>query len=153
MARLELKVPPPVILAIFAAAVAALPRIVPQASLPFPGQRAIAIACIVLGIGIAATGVRAFRRARTTINPLDPDAASSLVTTGIYRWTRNPMYLGMAACLLGIACWRSTLPGYLLVPGFCAYMSRFQIGPEERALAANFGQQFGAYSAKVRRWL
>jgi len=76
-----------------------------------------------------------------------------MVTTGVFALSRNPMYLGMALALLGLAAWRSTLPGYALVPLFGVCMNEFQIKPEERALLARFGKEFSAYMSKVRRWV
>ena len=153
MSSLELKLPPLVVWAAFAAAIVGVSRFVPAANLPFPGQRALAIALVVAGIAAAIAGVVEFRRARTTVNPLAPERASAVVDRGIYRVSRNPMYLGMAAALAGIAAWRASLPGLLLVFGFCAYIGRFQIRPEERALQAVFGAAFADYMARVRRWL
>jgi protein-S-isoprenylcysteine O-methyltransferase Ste14 len=84
---------------------------------------------------------------------LSPHKASAVVASGLYRWSRNPMYLGMALSLLGVAAWPSALTGYLLVLGFCRYLTRFQIIPEEKALLAAFGPEFAQYMAKVRRWV
>jgi protein-S-isoprenylcysteine O-methyltransferase Ste14 len=67
--------------------------------------------------------------------------------------TRNPMYLGLGLVLLGLAIWQSALVGYPLVIGFCAYLTRFQIIPEERILLARFGTDFSEYVGAVRRWL
>jgi protein-S-isoprenylcysteine O-methyltransferase Ste14 len=153
MPKLELKVPPLVLCAVFVAAIVALAHFVPAANIAFVGHQAIAIAALLFGIAVAIAGVVAFRTARTTVNPMAPGKANAVVVFGIYRWSRNPMYLGMAVALFGVACWRSTLPGYLLVPAFCAYMNKFQIKPEERALLARFGQEFSDYMNKVRRWL
>lgn len=75
------------------------------------------------------------------------------MTRGVYRYTRNPMYLGMAATLASIALWKASVPGVALVPGFCLYMSRFQIRPEERALLTRFGDEFSACMSQVRRWI
>jgi protein-S-isoprenylcysteine O-methyltransferase Ste14 len=105
------------------------------------------------GVALSIAGIIAFRLARTTINPMKPEATSSLVRSGIYRFTRNPMYLGL--CLLLIA-WAVFLacPWALLGPlAFVLYMNRFQIGPEERALSALFGEEYSAYRSTVRRWL
>ena len=110
---------------------------------------------IVAGLGIvtAAAGVLAFRRARTTVDPLHLDKSTAIVSTGIYRITRNPMYLGMLLAVVGWALFLAnpvTLAGPVL---FVLYMNRFQIRPEERALAERFGQPYRAYFSGVRRWL
>ena len=84
---------------------------------------------------------------------MKPETASSIVTVGIYRFTRNPMYLGLAFALAGWAIYLANLAALLIVPIFVAYMTQFQIKPEERALLAKFGADFAAYMAAVRRWL
>jgi protein-S-isoprenylcysteine O-methyltransferase Ste14 len=153
MRCLELKVPPLALCAAFALAIVALGHFAPFANMPFPGHRIAAAVLLLSGIGVAAVGVVQFRLAQTTVNPVVPDRASSMVTTGVFALSRNPMYLGMALALLGLAAWRSTLPGYVLVPLFGVYMNEFQIKPEERALLARFSEEFSAYMSKVRRWV
>lgn len=113
----------------------------------------VAVALEIAGIAVAIAGVVSFRRARTTVNPLKPDAASALVVSGVYRWTRNPMYLGVLLCLLGWVVWLGSVPALFVLPLFVAYMNRFQIIPEETALRARFGAEFEAYRARVRRWI
>jgi len=98
-------------------------------------------------------GIVSFRQARTTVNPMKPDTTSSLVVSGIYRWTRNPMYLGFLLVLLGWALFLSNALAFVLLPAVIFYMDRFQIEPEERALHSLFGQQFVIYTSRVRRWL
>jgi protein-S-isoprenylcysteine O-methyltransferase Ste14 len=75
-----------------------------------------------------------------------------VVSSSVFRFTRNPMYLGMAVTLLGLSAWMATAAGLLLVPAFCVYMTRFQIEPEERALISLFGREFEQYMQRVRRW-
>jgi protein-S-isoprenylcysteine O-methyltransferase Ste14 len=84
---------------------------------------------------------------------MTPEAASSLVVAGIYRVTRNPMYLGFLLILLGWAAWLSNVLALLPLAGFVIYMNVFQIRPEERALEALFGPEFEAYKKQVRRWI
>ncbi len=150
---LDLKVPPVAVWLIHAAGILALEHWVPATRAAFPGQHGVGTTLVLLGAAIILAGVVAFRRAGTTSNPLSPEKATSVVQTGIYGSTRNPMYLGMAAALLGVACWHPTIPGYMLVPVFCVYLTRFQIKPEERALTARFGDEYTSYMALVRRWL
>lgn len=113
----------------------------------------LAVAIAVAGLIVVLAGVAQFRRASTTVNPLNPAAASSLVVTGVYRFTRNPMYLGFASILLAWAIFLSNPLCLLVLPAFVAYMNRFQIMPEERALRALFPGDFEAYRSLVRRWL
>jgi protein-S-isoprenylcysteine O-methyltransferase Ste14 len=84
---------------------------------------------------------------------MKPASASVLVDGGIYRLTRNPMYLGFLVVLLGWAIFLSNIVAFLLLPAFVYYMNRFQIKPEEKALVARFGQTFTAYKTRVHRWL
>ncbi|KWT65470.1 putative protein-S-isoprenylcysteine methyltransferase [Comamonas testosteroni] len=106
-----------------------------------------------LGAAFCIAGVWSFQRARTTVNPITPAASTTLVVSGIYRVTRNPMYLGFALLLLALAMYWGKLSGLLLVPLFMTYLQHFQIRPEERALQARFGALFAAYCRQVRRWL
>ncbi len=87
------------------------------------------------------------------MNPIKPGAASSLVSSGVYRFTRNPMYLGLSVTLLGWAMFLSNPLALLAVPLFVLYINRFQINPEERVLSSLFGAEYAAYKEKVRRWL
>jgi protein-S-isoprenylcysteine O-methyltransferase Ste14 len=151
--QLELKVPPLALCAVFAVVIVALGYFAPSANAPYPGHRIVAVALLLTGVAVALVGVAQFRKAKTSVNPMVPSRASSIVASGVFRISRNPMYVGMALALLGFSTWHSTLPGYILVPLFCLYMTKFQIKPEERALLAQFGSEFSAYMAKVRRWV
>jgi len=154
MASLELRIPPVALVLAFAAAMAAVASVVPAPlPIPSPAGGAVAAGLVVAGGLVAAAGVIAFRRNRTTVNPFTPEASSSLVATGIYRFSRNPMYLGFLLALLGWGAFLANWAAALLLPAFVVYMNRFQIGPEERALARRFGRHFTDYSAAVRRWV
>jgi protein-S-isoprenylcysteine O-methyltransferase Ste14 len=157
MNALELKVPPPVVALCLAvlmwlvASSALSPA--PPFDLPFGVRVGLAVALAVIGQGIAIAGIVAFRRARTTVNPLKPDAASALVSGGVYRVTRNPMYLGLLLTLVGWAAWLWNPAALLFLPVFVLYIDRFQIGPEERALLKLFGAEYAAYRGSVRKWV
>lgn len=148
----ELKIPPLVVLTIVAALMWMVSRVAPAAGFHVPARVVTALGFAVAGVGIAIAGVVSFGRAKTTVNPLKPEGASALVTTGIYRLTRNPMYLGAMIGLIGWAVFLANAIGVVFVPVFVLYMNRFQIGPEEKALASLFGPEFAAYRVKVRRW-
>lgn len=113
----------------------------------------MAVALGLLGVVVAAAGVVAFRRHQTTVNPFQPAAASTLVEKGIYRRTRNPMYVGVTLALLGYAAFLSHPMALLLVVLFPAYIQVFQIAPEERALDRLFGEAYARYKERVPRWL
>jgi protein-S-isoprenylcysteine O-methyltransferase Ste14 len=87
------------------------------------------------------------------VDPRTPAAASSLVVGGIYRVTRNPMYLGFLLVLLALALYLGTLTAFVVLPLFVVYLNEFQIKPEESALRARFGSAFDSYASRVRRWL
>jgi protein-S-isoprenylcysteine O-methyltransferase Ste14 len=108
---------------------------------------------VAVGAAFDLSGLWAFHRARTTVNPMKPGKTSSIVTNGVYRITRNPMYVGMALflCAGAVMLWS---PLALLGPlVFVVYISRFQIEPEERVLRERFGEVYADYCARVRRWL
>ena len=153
MPRLDLKIPPAALWLAAAASIGTLAKAIPHLSFEFRGDDVMAIVVAFVGGALALAGLIEFRRANTSVNPLDPNRASSFVTTGIYRYTRNPMYLGMATALLGVTLWVGTLLGLFVIFLFCVYLTRFQIVPEERFLAQKFGQEFHAYCARVRQWL
>ncbi len=153
MRTLELKVPPVVIGLLLGVVMFATARLAPAFGFHLPANRIIAAGLAVIGVFVAVLGVASFRRAGTTVNPLQPAAASQLVVSGIYRWTRNPMYLGMLLVLLGWGVVLANAIAFLAALAFIPLMNRLQIGPEERILAATFGPAFTAYQSAVRRWL
>lgn len=152
MRFLELAVPPLALVVIVAFGMALIAYLVPT-SVTVPAKLIIAATLVLLGALVALAGVLEFRRQQTTVNPFTPEQSSALITTGIYRFSRNPMYLGFLLALLGWAAYLSNWASALLLPAFIAYMNRFQIQPEERALESRFGQPFGEYRKSVRRWL
>ncbi|MCF6457801.1 isoprenylcysteine carboxylmethyltransferase family protein [Pseudoalteromonas sp. MMG024] len=111
------------------------------------------VLAVLLGVAIALAGVISFRKESTTVNPLKPETASSLVTSGIFQYTRNPMYLGMAVAILGFAILLGSWLSLLGVVAFVLFIERFQIKPEEAALIECFGEQFIQYKKHIRRWL
>jgi len=149
----ELKIPPVAVVLILMALM-----LLPALTLPgFLWSMMLKVALLaafgLAGLLCALLGVVSFARARTTVNPLAPETASTLVTGGIYRYTRNPMYLGLMIFLIGWGLFLASPPAVLLAFLFVPYMNRFQIRPEEQALGALFGPDYEKYRAKVRRWL
>jgi protein-S-isoprenylcysteine O-methyltransferase Ste14 len=153
MQALELKIPPPAVAALIAGAMWGISLVTPSLDVPRLIRVVAAIAIAVAGGGIALSGAVSFRRAGTTVNPMKPETASSLVTTGIYRVTRNPMYVGDLFVLVAWAIFLSAPWALVGALAFVLYMNRFQIAPEERVLSAMFGTGYATYKARVRRWL
>lgn len=153
MSILDTKVPPPLVAVIAALAMWLLARLLPALDLGTTAKSAISLVAALAGAICGVAGVVAFWRARTTVNPYRPRTASTLVTTGIYRVTRNPMYLAMALLLTALAVWLAFPWSLLCVLGFVLYIDRFQIRPEERALSELFGEEYRRYRTEVHRWI
>lgn len=154
MSALELKIPPPLVAAVAAAGMVSVSLwLGPVLALPSGLRIGGALALAALGAGFDVSGLWMFRKARTTFSPLRPDRSAAVVQTGVYRITRNPMYLGMVLILLGLALYLASPWAFLGPLAFAAYITRFQIVPEERALTERFGEAYAAYCARVRRWL
>jgi protein-S-isoprenylcysteine O-methyltransferase Ste14 len=153
MKSLELKIPPPAVAALVAVAMWALSRVTPLLQVPTGIRLSLALAGALLGIGFSVAGVVSFRRAKTTLNPTKPQLTSSLVDSGIYTVTRNPMYLGLLFGLMAFAIFLSSAWALLGAAAYVLYIGRFQIAPEERALIDLFGAKYTTYLSKVRRWL
>jgi protein-S-isoprenylcysteine O-methyltransferase Ste14 len=150
---LRLRIPPLAVAALAGSFGWLSASLVPALNWDFPARAGLTATFAVLGVACSLLGVAAFRRARTTVNPLTPDATTALVESGIYRLTRNPMYLGFLLLLLAEIVWLANPVALLAAPAFVLYLNRFQIGPEERALRNRFGAKFQSYSHRVRRWL
>ena len=154
MTTLENRIPPPLVLV--AVALAMWGAMHAAGDTPFAGSKIPAIAgwlLILVGVGLIMSGFSEFRRANTTIDPVNLDRATRLVTSGIFSRTRNPMYLGFTVMLLG---WTVILgsPWALAGPAlFALFIQRFQINPEERVMSEKFGEAFDAYRKRVRRWI
>jgi protein-S-isoprenylcysteine O-methyltransferase Ste14 len=153
MNSLELKIPPPVVALFLALLMWLTSRVVPPLEVPFAFRVGVALVLACIGQSISVSGMVAFRRAKTTVNPIKASAASSLVTRGVYRFTRNPMYLGLMLTLLAWAVFLSSPLVVLWLAVYVVYMNRFQIVPEERVLTSLFGAEYVNYKSEVRRWL
>lgn len=150
---LDLKIPPLAVFLVFGAFMWLMAWALPEYGFDLPYHRLMAQIAAAAGFVVAAWGVAAFRRAGTTVNPMKPESSSSLVRSGIYSYTRNPMYLGFLLVLLAWALYLSHPAAFLFLPLYVLYMNRFQIEPEEQALASLFGEAFTTYASRVRRWL
>lgn len=144
----EIPLPPTALLA-----AALLQRLAPKSGKAVPVRRSAA-ALLAAGSGTLLLGTLAvFRRSNTTVDPTAPQESTSLVTTGANRFTRNPMYLGMAGLLAAHATWRGSWQAWLPVAAFAASIDKFQVPREERALQEKFGSAYNYYRSSVPRWL
>lgn len=151
---LKLLLPPPLVGLIFGLAMWLIDGFFPfTALLPELVRGWLSGALLVLAVVIDLSAILAFHRAQTTVNPLSPHKASAIVESGPYRFSRNPMYLGMALILTAWGCWLGQPLNLLLILGFVGYLTRFQIKPEEAILGEKFGQPYQSYLGRVRRWI
>lgn len=153
MKYLENKVPPPVVVLLVGLLMFAASIVAPQGS-PNSLVQWICMALLLALAGLfGIPAIRLFNRSETTIDPVRIHRASKLVTTGVYQFTRNPMYVGMTFILSAWGVWLWS-PLQLLGPVlFVAFIHRFQIQPEERVMLEKFGDDYVHYQSKVRRWL
>ena len=153
MQALENRIPPPIVTALFGLLMWLTARYTPGLAPAYSVRVMVALLVLAIGVFFSVAGVLSFRQAQTTVNPLKPETASALVRSGIYQYSRNPMYVGFALVLLAWACYLASLFALFGVLGFVLYMNRFQIRPEERALLTLFNSKYPVYQTQVRRWL
>lgn len=151
--NLDLKLPPVLQLVLAGVVVWGTDRVDTVLAFTLPFRGSLSVLLSLAGVVIALLGVVAFRRAKTTVDPRYPEQATSLVIGGVYRRTRNPMYLGMLLVLLAWALYLGSGLSFVVLIGFVAYMTRFQIIPEERFMTQSFGDAYTRYQQTVRRWL
>jgi protein-S-isoprenylcysteine O-methyltransferase Ste14 len=153
MSRLELKIPPDVVWVAMAVLMWLASRATPAVLVPNRLRVGIAAALIVAGTVLIVASRMALDGAGTTWHPTEPQRSTRLLTTGVYRFSRNPTYVGMAIVLLSWAVMLASPVAGVICTFFVAYVDRFQIRPEERILAGLFGQDFRDYTLRVRRWV
>lgn len=130
-----------------------LERFFPIARIVFPGQDPVAWALTGAGIVLMVAAVAQFARAGTTVDPTRPETSEALVTSGVFRISRNPIYLGMLLVLVAFVVKLGALSAWITPPLFVAWLNRAQIRREEQALAARFGDAWAAYCRRTRRWV
>lgn len=128
-------------------------RHLPVGQISIPGQKSLALVLFFIGLLIMLRAAFSMARAHTTINPLTPERSKKLVTHGIFRRTRNPIYLADAIILAGMVFWFGQLLGILVVAAFIWYINQVQIPTEEKILFTLFGEQYITYTHNVPRWL
>ena len=147
------RIPPPVVVVISAAMMWWLARLLAVGEFETEIQSLLAVVFMSAGIGMMLIAAFSFYEAKTTINPLDPSKASHLITTGIFGFSRNPIYLADLLILIAWAIWLGNIFNIALLVVFVVYINRFQIAPEERALGSLFGDAYRDYCSRVRRWI
>lgn len=150
---MSIRIPPPLQTAFWGFVMWGINYIFPDMSLTISGFENAGSFFIIIGMVILLISISAFIKARTTVNPINPEKASELVTGGLYRISRNPMYLGMLFLLIGWGFMLANPLSMIGIVGFIIVMNTLQIKPEERALDTIFGESYQAYKSKVRRWI
>ncbi|MBT7950672.1 MAG: isoprenylcysteine carboxylmethyltransferase family protein [Gammaproteobacteria bacterium] len=153
MSILELKVPPVVQLLLLFVLMWFLSISIPVFSFVIPANWQLSLTFTCLGLALSISGVITFRLASTTVDPRCPEEVSTIVKSGVYKWSRNPMYLGFLSILLGWALYLANVSAFICLPLFVLYMNRFQIQPEEKAMSTRFGDEYLLYMNSVRRWI
>ena len=153
MRYLENKIPPPIVGIIFGFIIWLIAKYSPTLNFNQEIQIAITSLFVIAGFYFCVAGAMLFKKSDTTINPLQPETASSLVKTGVYKISRNPMYVGLTLFLIAWSLYLGSIFGLIGALGFALYLTQFQIKPEEKALTELFGKEFIGYKSKVRRWL
>ncbi|UJF24279.1 isoprenylcysteine carboxylmethyltransferase family protein [Suttonella sp. R2A3] len=146
-------IPPPILFLSFALLMRMIAPIAPQIMLPFNLRLGMVGLIVALAIIFGVGGLLAFKRARTTTSPFKGARAAALVTTGVYRFSRNPMYLALALLLVALVFWLQAPLLFIGVAGFIWTMNHLQIRAEENALQRLFGKAYQDYQARVCRWL
>lgn len=150
---MKLRIVPPIFGLICALMMLGIAKFLPPANLLFPGQKIIAALIIVIGLLLDIIAVIQFRKHITTISPFNPEKTVSIVTNGVFAISRNPMYLGMLFIMMGIGILLGNPMNIIILIGFVAIITIFQIKPEEEILEAKFGHDYLAYCGNVRRWI
>jgi protein-S-isoprenylcysteine O-methyltransferase Ste14 len=149
---MKIKIPPPIVAWLFAGLMYVLDRFLPFGNFDFFGRSYLIYGLLVLGGFMLGASMLRFLFSRTTLNPFSPERASRLVTKGLYKFSRNPMYLALLLFLLAWGLWLGNAFNTILAAGFVTYMNRFQIVHEEKALAQRFDKEYQLYCKSVRRW-
>ena len=150
---MELKVIPVVQVIIAMVLMASIQSTIPTFTYTLPLSNYISGSLVFIGIIIGFSAICSFRKHQTTVNPSKPESSSTVVNSGIYHYSRNPMYVAMLLALLAYAFYLENLLAFVICGVFIWYISKYQIIPEERMLEKLFGQEYQHYCQKVRRWI
>ena len=150
---MELKIPPPLLALICAIVMWGISKMFRYASVESGVTGPLSLFVLIVGLAIGLSAIVSFRKAKTTVNAMKPQNTTRLVDAGIYKLSRNPMYLGVLLILTSGAIWSGNSINLAVLIFFVGYITKFQIVPEEKALAELFPENFVAYKSKVRRWI
>lgn len=150
--KLELKIIPPVQLIISAVLMISLASYFPQYHFDLTIRLPIVILIILVASIIGVLALYDFHKHKTTFHPHTPEKTSKVVNTGVFAYSRNPMYISLALTLIALGLYLQNYSSFTIVPLFIWYITRFQIIPEERVLDKIFPDDYQAYCQKVRRW-
>ena len=151
MMHIKTKIPPPLVALTFGFLINYTKNIFPK--IEIKNEKIFGSIMIISGLIIILYAIILFKKYQTTITPLNPSNATKLITDGIYKFSRNPMYLGLSLMLLGISIILNLTGGFFLIPLFILYLNLFQIIPEENAMVDLFKDEFLEYKKNVRRWI
>ena len=149
--HIKTKIPPPLVTLAFGFLINYTKNIFPK--IEVSNKAIFGSFIIIIGLIIILSAIILFKKYRTTISPTNPSNATKLITSGIYKFTRNPMYLGLLFVLFGISIILNPIGGLLLIPLFILYLNFFQIIPEENAMVDLFKDEFFEYKKNVRKWI
>ena len=149
MKSLENKIPPLIIVVFFLALIFLLKNFLEVFT--FSYQVYISFFFLCLAASLCLTSIIEFRKHKTTLNPLMPEESTALVTTGIFKFSRNPMYLSLLNLLIAFSIYLGSFLGLIIIPLFVVYINLFQIKPEEKAMLKLYGKEFENYCSNVRR--
>lgn len=149
---MELKVPPVIVFIVFALAMYLLNLVLPVGFFDFFGRILLAKILVGIAVVVGCLGLVPFFVKKTTVDPTKPEKASVLITNGVYKFSRNPMYFSLLVVLLALGILLGNAFNTLVAAGFVGYMNRFQIIPEERMLLEKFGKPYKEYLTRTRRW-
>ena len=151
MKSLENKIPPLIIVVFFLALIFLLKNFLEVFT--FSYQVYISFFFLCLAASLCLTSIIKFRKHKTTLNPLMPEESTALVTTGIFKFSRNPMYLSLLNLLIAFSIYLGSFLALIIIPLFVVYINLFQIKPEEKAMLKLYGKEFENYCSNVRRWI
>lgn len=150
---MKLKIPPALVAVIIAGMMRMVSVYLPFGSLTLFGAYWVAGLLMAAGGVLGVAGLVQFYRNGTSIDPHKPEKTRTLITGGIYQYSRNPMYLALFFLLIAYASILQNVLNLVLLPLFIWYMNRYQIMPEEKVMEQKFGREYRKYASEVRRWL